>query len=212
MNPVPIGVAGELYVGGAGLARGYVNRPELTAERFMPNPFGSAGERLYRTGDLARYRADGTMDYSGRIDHQVKMRGFRIELGEIEAALARAAGVRDAIVLAREDGSRGKRLVAYVTAGEATALDVAELRAAAQRALPDYMVPSAIVVLEQLALTANGKIDRKALPAPTWPPRARISSPAECAERNLVPHMGGSLGARPPLASKTISSSSAVIR
>jgi amino acid adenylation domain-containing protein len=187
MNPVPIGVAGELYVGGAGLARGYVNRPDLTAERFAPSPFGRAGERLYRTGDLARYRADGTIDYLGRIDHQVKIRGFRIELGEIEATLARAAGVQDAIVVAREDGSSGKRLIAYVTAREATALDVAELRAAAQRGLPDYMVPSAIVVLDKLPLTANGKIDRKALPAPDMGARSadRYVAPRNAREETL---------------------------
>ncbi len=175
----PIGVPGELCIAGVGVGAGYVNRSDLTAERFVPNPFGEAGTRLYRTGDVARYRADGTIDYLGRVDHQVKIRGFRIELGEIEATLARVAQVREAIVVAREDEASGKRLVAYLTKAEGAAPDVAALRAALQRELPDYMVPSAIVVLDAIPLTPNGKIDRKALPAP--------DSGAQLAHRYVAP-------------------------
>ncbi|HEV2844920.1 MAG TPA: amino acid adenylation domain-containing protein, partial [Thermoanaerobaculia bacterium] len=158
LNLVPVGVPGEILVGGAGLALGYLNRPELTAERFIPNPFGEPGSRLYRSGDLARRRPDGDLEYLGRIDHQVKIRGFRIELGEIEAALVRHPAVREAVVLVRED-----RLVAWV-AGDAVTLP--ELRAFAGAHLPDYMLPSALVVLDKLPLTANGKVDRRALPEP----------------------------------------------
>ncbi|WP_257168771.1 non-ribosomal peptide synthetase [Bradyrhizobium sp. SRS-191] len=166
LEPVPIGVAGELYIGGIGLARGYLHRPSLTAERFVPNPFVS-GERLYRTGDLARWRADGVLDYLGRLDHQVKLRGFRIELGEIEAALLAQTGVAQAAVVLREDGG-AKRLVGYMVAQPDTALDSDALRQQLQRSLPDYMVPSAIVPLPALPLTPNGKLDRNALPAPEW--------------------------------------------
>ncbi|MCA1453647.1 amino acid adenylation domain-containing protein [Bradyrhizobium sp. BRP22] len=163
LNVAPIGVAGELYIGGAGLARGYWRRGALTAERFIPDPFGPAGARLYRTGDLARWRADGVVEYVGRADHQVKIRGFRIELGEIEARLLEQPAVRAAVVVAREIGAN-RQLVGYVS-GEGT-LDGAALRATLASLLPDYMVPSRIVVLERLPLTPNGKIDRKALPAP----------------------------------------------
>nr|QEO74523.1 AMP-dependent synthetase and ligase [uncultured bacterium] len=163
LRPVPIGVPGELAVGGAGLARGYLNRPELTAERFVPDPFsGRPGARLYRSGDLGRFLSDGDIEYLGRIDHQVKIRGFRIELGEIEAALSTLAGVREAVVVAREEGG-DRRLAAYVT-GEQIAAE--ELRQALRERLPDYMVPAAFVVLDALPLTPNGKVDRKALPAP----------------------------------------------
>ncbi|WP_139372962.1 amino acid adenylation domain-containing protein, partial [Nitrobacter vulgaris] len=162
LNVAPVGVAGELYIGGAGLARGYWRRGALTAERFIPDPFGLPGARLYRTGDVARWRADGVIEYVGRSDHQVKIRGFRIELGEIEARLLAQAGVRAAVVVAREAGA-GRQLVGYVS-GEA--LDAAALKAALAASLPDYMVPARIVVLERLPLTPNGKIDRKALPAP----------------------------------------------
>jgi amino acid adenylation domain-containing protein len=163
LTPVPFGVAGELLVAGHGVARGYLNQAELTRSRFIPDPFGPPGAKMYRTGDLVRYRADGNIEYLGRMDQQVKVRGFRIELGEIEAALTRYPGVAQAIVLAREDASNEQRLVGYVV-GEA--LEAATLKRALKRSLPEYMVPSALVILDQLPLTPNGKVDRKALPAP----------------------------------------------
>ncbi|HZX27564.1 MAG TPA: amino acid adenylation domain-containing protein, partial [Telluria sp.] len=158
---VPAGVAGEIHIGGVGVARGYLNRQELTAERFINDPFLPGG-RLYKTGDLGRWLPDGNIDYLGRNDFQVKIRGFRVELGEIEAALAACAGVREAAVLAREDQPGDKRLVAYLV-GEA---DTAELRAALAASLPEYMIPSAFMRLDAFPLTPNGKLDRKALPAP----------------------------------------------
>ncbi|HKV11511.1 MAG TPA: amino acid adenylation domain-containing protein, partial [Thermoanaerobaculia bacterium] len=166
-EPVPVGVPGELFLAGEGLARGYLGRPDLTAERFVPDPFATApGARLYRTGDLARWRASGDMDFLGRIDHQVKVRGFRVELGEIEAALARHPQVREVVVMARDDGERGKRLVAYVTPRGVAA---SELRHFLRESLPEHMVPSAFVRLDALPLSPNGKVDRKALPDPGLP-------------------------------------------
>ncbi|WP_194274092.1 non-ribosomal peptide synthetase [Variovorax paradoxus] len=166
LNPVPRGVAGELYVGGVSLARGYLNKPGLSAERFVANPFGQ-GDRLYRTGDLVRWNAEGQIEYLGRIDHQVKIRGLRIELGEIEAQLLAQPEVKEAVVVARE-GAAGPSLVGYVAAHAGQAIDADVLRERLVKVLPDYMVPKAVVVLDALPLNANGKVERKALPEPEF--------------------------------------------
>ncbi|VVE15887.1 Tyrocidine synthase 3 [Pandoraea capi] len=178
LAPVPPGVAGELYLGGSGLARGYFGRADLSAERFVPDPFSSQGQRLYRTGDLARWKHDGTLEFLGRTDHQVKIRGHRIELGEIEARLAASAGVGAAVVVAH-DGASGTQLVGYVSpVTPADAPDADALRSELAAQLPDYMVPAVILVLPALPLTPNGKIDRKALPAPDVAPRHFVAPEA----------------------------------
>jgi amino acid adenylation domain-containing protein len=164
-NPVPIGVAGELHIGGSGLARGYLARPELTTERFVPDPFGLSGARLYATGDLARFAPDGAVEFLGRLDHQVKVRGFRIELGEIETALLEHPGISAAVVMARPDESGSVRLAAYVVPGEEAA-SAGELRRFLDSKLPGFMVPAAFVFLAALPLTASGKLDRRGLPSP----------------------------------------------
>ena len=173
LEPVPLGVPGELYIGGCGVARGYLGRPDLSALRFVPNPFAlQPGARLYKTGDLARWLPDGTIEFLGRMDFQVKVRGFRIELGEIENVLARCPAVRQAVVVARPDqdgqGTRysGSRLVAYVVSRDAEPISASSLRSHLRQHLPDYMVPSVFVAMDALPLTPNGKIDRKALPVP----------------------------------------------
>ena len=167
MDPVPIGILGQLYIGGDGLARGYFNRPDLTAEKFIPDPFsGSPGARLYNTGDLARYLPDGNIEFIGRVDNQVKLRGFRIELGEIESVLVQHPEVQAAAAIVREDTPGAKRLVAYLVPEKAEAIPTKELRSYLGSKLPDYMVPSAFVTLAKLPLTPNGKVDRRALPTP----------------------------------------------
>jgi amino acid adenylation domain-containing protein len=169
LQPVPIGVMGELYVGGAGVARGYLNRPELTRERFLPDPFsGRPGARLYKTGDLARYRGDGILEYLGRVDDQVKVQGYRIELGEIEATLAAQSQVRACAVLLREDTPGHRQLVGYVVPRAGPAPTPDDLRRFLRERLPDYMAPAHVVILDAFPLTENGKVDRRALPAPTY--------------------------------------------
>ncbi|MGH7846680.1 MAG: non-ribosomal peptide synthetase [Candidatus Binatia bacterium] len=167
LAPVPVGVTGELYIGGDGLARGYLNRPELTADRFIPNPFShEPGARLYKTADLARYRPDGNIEFLGRIDHQVKIRGFRIEPGEIEAVLCLHPAVREVVVLAHEHSLGERSLIAYVVSAREPPPTTSELRSFLKQKLPDYMIPSTFVFLSSLPLTPNGKVDRGALPLP----------------------------------------------
>jgi acyl carrier protein len=166
-GPNPVGVAGELLLGGVGVGQGYFGRPDFTAERCVPDPFSTEpGRRLYRTGDLARYRPDGVLELLGRLDHQVKIRGFRIELGEIAGVLRRHGAVGEVVVLARESRTGDKRIVAYLVPALGAAIDPDDVRELARRRLPAYMVPSSFVVLDALPLTPNRKLDRKALPAP----------------------------------------------
>lgn len=211
LQPVPLGVPGELFIGGAGVARGYLKRPELTTERFVPDTFTDRpGERMYRTGDLVRLRSDGAFEFLGRLDHQVKIRGQRVELGEIEASLAKQPGVRESVVMARMEGSSA-RLVAYVVpdasmsqallreagaAGEETSLWTKALRAALQQRLPAVMVPAAFVVLPSLPLNKNGKVDRKLLPAPSEPRAAGGRLPRNDLERRLAEIWTSVLGAQ----------------
>ncbi|MBE4748816.1 non-ribosomal peptide synthetase, partial [Corallococcus sp. ZKHCc1 1396] len=188
LRPVPVGIPGELFIGGVGLARGYLHRPELTAERFIPNPFPSEpGERLYRTGDKVRWLDSGELEYLGRVDFQLKLRGFRIEPGEIESVLANHPSVREAVVALREDGGDGGRLVAYVVAHADQPLDAASLRDFLKQRLPEFMVPSAFVSLEAIPLTSSGKVDRKALPSPdgALPTGAEYVAPRNETEQKL---------------------------
>nr|AIW82285.1 PuwH [Cylindrospermum alatosporum CCALA 988] len=192
LQPVPIGVRGQMFVGGAGVARGYLNRPELTADRFIQNPFSEQlGDKLYKTGDLARYRSDGNIEYLGRIDYQVKIRGFRIELGEIEAALSQHPVVKEAVVIDREGKAGDKRLVAYIVSESQSDTLMGELRCYLEEQLPDYMVPSAFVLLDVLPLTSNGKLDRRALPTPDMGNSHGVSfvppqTPTEDAIANII--------------------------
>jgi acyl-coenzyme A synthetase/AMP-(fatty) acid ligase len=176
LRPVPAGVAGELLIGGDGLALGYNGRGDLTADRFVPNPFAMDGSRLYRTGDLVRQGADGRIEFIGRLDSQVKVRGYRIELGEVEAAMDRQPSVKQSVAIVHRAAHGENELIAYVVAADAARVDVDELRESLSSALPSYMVPGRIVVLAELPLTLNGKVNRRALPAPDdSAPRERVA-------------------------------------
>jgi aspartate racemase len=209
-QPVPVGVPGELYVGGVGLARGYINRPELTEKKFITNPFSrgrgagedesSHRERLYKTGDLARYLPDGNIEFLGRLDNQIKIRGFRIELGEVEATLSQHSAIEQTVVIARDDISGDKRLVAYLVLSQDQTLTVDELRLFLQKKLPNYMVPSAFIFLDALPLTPNGKIDRRALPAPDQTrlePEGNFVAPRDKLELQLTQIWESVLGIQP---------------
>ncbi|WP_417715339.1 non-ribosomal peptide synthase/polyketide synthase, partial [Rhodococcus daqingensis] len=195
LRPVPVGVPGELYLAGVQLARGYVERPELTADRFVANPYGEPGTRMYRTGDLVRWRADAAVDYLGRIDFQVKLRGLRIELGEIESALLSRSEIAQAVVVVHNDPTVGEHLVAYVVATAGTVPDHRELTADLKQKLPDYMVPSLFVALESFPVNASGKLDRKALPAPDFSSLAReYRAPSTPTEEKLTELFSALLG------------------
>jgi surfactin family lipopeptide synthetase A len=201
LQPVPIGVAGELHIGGDGLARGYLHRPELTAEKFILDPFSADPDaRLYKTGDLVRYLPSGDIEFLGRIDHQIKVRGFRIEMGEIEAVLRQHGAVNETVVVVREDTPGNQRLVAYFVPAEESASIASELREFLKAKLPEYMVPSAFVPLKAMPLTPNGKVNRRALPAPDQAdlaPTAKFAAPKDAIESRLVQIWETVLGVRP---------------
>ncbi|WP_098240439.1 non-ribosomal peptide synthetase [Streptomyces formicae] len=194
LRPVPVGVKGELYVGGTGLGRGYLHRPGLTAERFVADPWGPAGSRMYRTGDVVRWRADGDIEFLGRTDDQVKVRGFRIELGDVEAALASHSSVARAVVTTYSASAGDVRLVGYVVPAAGARLDLSELRRFAERTLPAHMVPSALVVVDEVPLTANGKVDRGALPRPEFGTPTAARAPRGAAEELLAGLFAQELG------------------